>query len=422
MLIKQTGKHRLTICYFGFRLREGQEERIKGFFGEQRTPHNTHDIIDASCDFHFMLDYCDCAVGGDSSIYLYANSRLRVSPEGLYLEMLLYPLEEELHLPSVLIKEYDLLSREIEVVGVENERVSQVWNVGDDSPYSVRIIVLITLSDETYSLIHEDIPVLGHIHAILNLILRASLLAYHKEGIHLLNLVKPLQIPVTTVEDVTRSRFIVNDIHCIDIMYGSIRNMNQGWYLSDDIKLSMQFDSGLCAPKLSPIKHTHAEVDGRRVEGIELTSDTELRPDSGFLSQSYHVIGELFEHMPVAVSITSGKYRPIHLVLPKSQVERLTSVGRCDIGEFPKTATAEKLTEHEHEQLSPIRQLPAQCRILYVVLSSCSHNPLEKSLWQKVNDLTEYISSCIHGSSELGLPTKIMISKVRQGSRTLKCA
>lgn len=389
-------KHRLTICYFGFRRWQRPQQSVKGFFGKQGTPHNAHYIVDASFDFHFVLYDCHYTIGTDGCIYLYAHRSLRVAPEGIDAEMLLNPFEEKLHLPSVLIQEYNLFSREIEIVCVESKRPAQIRNVCHYSTDAVRVVSLIPFASESDSLIHQDVAIVKEIAAILHLVIRPLFLTYDKERAESLNLVKPLQIPISAIKYITGAGFIFNDIHCIDIVNSSICNVDHCRNLCNNVQLRMEFDTRFGTPELRPIENTHAEVYCGRIKREELTSNAELSIDTRLLRKCDHVVGERFKDMPVPIGIASGKNRSVHFGFTEPEVKRFIPMSRSDIGQFSQASTSEKLPEHEDEQLSPVRQLPTRSRVRGIPLGSCSHDSLEISFWQKVNDLAEYVSPCIH--------------------------
>lgn len=158
----------------------------------------------------------------------------------------------------------------------------------------------------------------------------------------------------------------------------------------------MQFDSGLGASELGPVVYAHAQINGGGIECIEFASDTELSVYPCILGKHYHVIGELLEYVPVPVGVASGKDIAVHRIFPKPEVKRLLAVSGCVISKFTETAASEKLTEHKDQQLSPIRQLPSESSVLYLMFDTRLHDPFKFAFWQKVNNLAENVSSRIH--------------------------
>ena len=72
-------------------------------FGKQRASEDSHHLIDISVQLEVMLDDSHQAVCCNGRINLYSDSILTIPPKGLDLQMLLYPFEEQLNLPSVFL-------------------------------------------------------------------------------------------------------------------------------------------------------------------------------------------------------------------------------------------------------------------------------------------------------------------------------
>ena len=63
--------------------------------------------------------------------------------------------------------------------------------------------------------------------------------------------------------------------------------------LRDNIHLRMDFDARLRASELCPAKERHAEVDSRRVHGIEPAVQFKLFCNPSLLRKEYHVENKL---------------------------------------------------------------------------------------------------------------------------------
>ena len=133
MLIKIEVKIELSVIRILCLLFERLEQVSDIVRGECRLAKDTHDFNDRPANLKVMLDDCNEAVCDDSNMYLYAHGILRLTPEVLDLEMLLNPLEEQLHLPSVLIKQGDVLCTEEEVVRVVDKAAKSRYFFGSYS-------------------------------------------------------------------------------------------------------------------------------------------------------------------------------------------------------------------------------------------------------------------------------------------------
>jgi len=70
---------------------------------EKRHTEDTKHIKGASVKLEIMLNNSNKAIGCDSRINLDSDRIFGYAPERLYMQMLLDPLKEQLHLPSILV-------------------------------------------------------------------------------------------------------------------------------------------------------------------------------------------------------------------------------------------------------------------------------------------------------------------------------
>lgn len=395
MLVEFKVKCRIVICYLHW-FRIWSQQVLDVLLDMQGTAGDSHDLIDISLKFHFMFDYSDNAISADSRIDLYSDRSLGVAPESGDPEMLFDPFEEKFHLPAVLVKEHDLPGRQIEIIGIKYKASLQVRDICDDPSYTGWIVGCVAAAGKSDSIVLKYVSILRHIQTVLNDKLWLCLFSYYKEGTKFINLMQSFKIPVSAIENISGQWLIINDIHCIDIMNSGVGEIYHYRNLGHDVKLCMQFDSGLGASELSPVVHAHAQINGGGIECIEFASDTGLSVYPCILGKHYHVIGELLEYVPVPVGVASVKDIAVHRIFPEPEVKRLLAVSGCDISKFTETAASDKLAEHKDQQLSPIRQLPSERSVLYLMFDTRLHDSFKFAFWQKVNNLAENVSSCIH--------------------------
>ncbi len=396
MLIKFEVQHWVAICHL-LRLRTGSQQVPYILLHKQGAAEDSHDLIYVSLKFHLVFDNCNEAVGCDRHIYLYPDCCLRVSPESCHPKVLFYPFEKQLDLPTIFIEKDNLFCCQIKIIGIECKCSVKLRNEGDDTPYGCRVITGIPLTTEPYCLVPDYIgAVIQEIFSRLNNIFRTVLFPYDEERFDFLNVVKPVQVPVTTIKYVACKRLIFDHIKSIHIMSGGLCYVYHRGNLGDNVKLGMEFDAGFGTSESCPVIYAHAEVYGGGIKCIELPIDTEFPIDTATLGHVDHMISELLEDMPVSVAVASGKYVAVNGILPKAEVKGLLGMGCRDGCQLPKAPAPKQLAKHEDQKLSPIGQLPLHCAILDFILCSLLHDPLKISLWQKVGNLTENISSCMH--------------------------
>lgn len=370
-------------------------------FGQEGTAHDAHDFVDISVKFHPMLNDGHKAISRDGCIDLDADGSLGCAPEGLDTKMLLYPFEEQLHLPTILIQENYLLGRQIEIVCVEDERSMELRDICHNATYLGWVILHVALCGKLYSLILKDVLILNHVVATDHFVPGLPLFAYDKEGVNLLNMVKTSQIPVAPVKYITSQRLICDIIHCVDIVNVSIRNTEECRDIGDDIYLGVELDAGLGTSKLCPVEDTHAKVYGRRIEGIEATVEFKLAAYTQALCQRNHMHGERLEYVIVTQGIGFGKHTAVDRCLAKSEMIRLLPVRCGDVGKFTQASTTLQLSEYENEQLVPICKLPT-AGFVYMFF----HDSFEFAFWEKIDNLTEDISSLVHENGYFGVIPK----------------
>ena len=142
-----------------------------------------------------------------------------------------------------------------------------------------------------------------------------------------------------------------------------------------------------------------------------------LRDTSG-LGNGHHVKSKLLKDTMVSESIGLRQHLSVDRLVAKSEVFRLLGMGGCYICEFPKASTAHKLTEHQNQQMVPMRHRPALGPV--VVLGEYSP---ELPLWEELGYLCKNVLSNMHVCSDFESDAKVSISKPGQGIAGLKrCA
>ena len=180
----------------------------------------------------------------------------------------------------------------------------------------------------------------------------------------------------------------------------------------------MDPDTRLGASKLCPSEYGHAQVEGSGVDGIEPAVQFKLLSDASGLGHSHHVKSELLKDAMLSESIGLRQHLSVDRLVAKSEVFRLLGMGGCYISEFPKASTAHKLTEHQNQQMVPMRHRPA----LDPVIVLGEYAP-ELPLREKLYDLCKNECPYMHICSDFESDAKVSISKPGQGIGDLKrCA
>ena len=395
------------------------EQLLDVVFDQQGTAQYPHDLEDRSAEFEVVFDNGDEAIGDDGHMDLYPDGILGLAPKGLDAEMLLNPLEEKFHLPSVAVKQGDVLGGKVEVVSIVDERPAEVWCVIDDTSEVGGIIPFVPIAGETDSLVEQDIvlSVDSHIPSD-NLEIGMPFLADDEESPERMYGEEPCKVKVSAVEDIAGVGFICNPVHCLGVMYLGCGDAVEHRYLCDDVDLGVDADAGLCAAEVRPSEDGHAEVDCCGVHCVEPPVELKLLGDSPLLGKRHHVESELLENPRVAEHVCLSKGIPDNWCRSKSEIIRPFGMSGGDVGEFSETSATHNLPEHKHEQVIPVGEFPFLCSV--VILRD---NPSELSLRKKHGDLRENILPNVYNDSFLVKEPNIRISNVgHKFYRTNPCA
>lgn len=345
---------------------------IRQFFGaiekvsdwslvRQHSAYNSQDIKGRSLEFAVVLDNGYQAVCDNRNIDLYPNSVLCVAPEGCHSEMLLYPSEEQLNLPSLLVQQSYISSLEHKVVCQERERSLQFRSIVDYPTETTGILLLGLIAREAYRLIKQNvIRVVHQVFSVHDFVVEMRLLSDDEVGVDDVDSVQSGKVIIAFVKNVECIRLIRNIIHRIHIMDFCFRDMNIGRYLSHNVEKCVNLDSSLCFSEECPLEQTQA-------------------------------VGELFKYPVVPVGIRVGNIVELDFTAAKSEMITLILDGINDTDYFPEAVAARKLSVHHHKKLIPA------CECLHILVSTVLlDDSIEDSLRQKLNELTEKVFSAIH--------------------------
>lgn len=348
-----------------------------------------HDLNNRPVDIETAFDNGDEAVCDDGDMNLNSDGILVVTPEPFDSEMLLNPFEEQLDLPAVTVKKCDVLCIKVKVVCVVYEGTPKVIGIIDNSSDCRGIVALVPLSRESDCLVKKDI-----VRAVKRQIpindfeFRLPFLPDDKKRSEKIDCEESGKIEVTPVEHIAGVGLIFNPVHGLAVMDVCIGDAVKNRYLSDDVDLRVDLDSGFCAPEFCPSEHRHAQVDGRGVNSIEFSMKLEILDDSPSLCNGNHEKGELLKDSRVSDPVGIGDGTSGNNICAETKMESLVPVGSDDVDKFPEAAASGKLPEHEQEKVIPVREFPAICTVVILV-----KYPPELSLRKETDNLGENIAA-----------------------------
>ena len=365
MLIKLEFEIELPVIVF-FILHEGMFEKfVDIILDKQRVSKNAHDLNDWAANLMVMFNDTNEAVCDDGNMDLNTDGIFAFAPEGLNLEMLLNPFEEQLDLPSVFVKECNFTCFEIEVVRIVCKRSLQIRSIIDNASEGNRIISFIPSSCESDRLVTKDIILSSKkVLTIFNLIVRMELLPDNEKGTSLFNSKESRQVKVSTVKDIAGKPLIFNPVHRVDIMNLCRRDSIEDRYLSSNINLCMNPDTSLRSSKFCPSEDRETEVDGCRVDSIESPMKFKLLGDSSLLRLADHIEGKIFINSVITESIRLGDDTSVGSSCSETEIIRTFGMSLDYVNEFPKTGTARKLRKYKHTKMVPMSKTPFLCPVV----------------------------------------------------------
>lgn len=386
---------------------------------QQGASNDAHNLEDRPSRLVVVINDCDEAVGDDCDMDLYAYRIFRLSPELIDTEMLFDPFEEEFHFPAVSVEQCDILGGKVKIVSVINKRSSKVCGVVNDSPKFGRIVVEVSLSCKPDRLVEKHAvqsieDVLSHKHLVFGL----TFLPYDEERAAGMDGEQASEVKVAPVEDITGQGFVNDDIHELGVMHFGRGNSIENRYLSDDVNLGVDSDTGFSAAEVCPKEKRHAEVERGGINSIEPSVQLEFLRETSFLRKRDHTRSELLEDTRVTNHVCLGYGVPAGWCFTETEMVRSFSMSGGYIGELPEAFATNQLPEHEHEQMIPVGESPF-LRLVDIFRHDFSELPLR----QKQCDLSEDGLSDIHFRTCFELGTKKQASSLGQGASCLSnCA
>ena len=322
--------------------------------------------------------------------------------------MLLDPFEIEFHLPTVAVKQGDVLGCKVEVVGVVNKGSSEVRGAIDDTFEVGRIVSFVPFASETDSLVKQDIVLRADsLVPSDNFEIRMPFLSDDEESPNGMYGKEPCKVEIPAVEDIADIGLVCEPIHRLVVTDIGVSDTVKYGYFGDNVNLGVHADAGLGAAEMCPSENGHTEVNGSGVDSVETSVELKLLGDSPLLSQRDHVEGILLEIPGVAEHVCFRECVPDNGRRTKSEIVRPFSMSSSDICEFPETYTPNKLSKDEHKQVIPMGESPILCPVVML-----RDNSPELTLRKKHGDLRENILPNVHNGSSFVKKTIICISNV----------
>ena len=215
--------------------------------------------------------FCD----GDQHVRADCSPDLRLdrvfggSKKRLDSQMLLDPLEKQLHLPALAVQVRDQLGFEREVVGQKRNALA-VFVFGHHASQSGWVVFARIENCQHTGLVAHDIRVDSvHRMGVAAFEFRVGLGSCNKEGVGLVNRKQALEVQVSPIQQVVGTRLEIQQVQGVDLVRLAIGDVNERGYRAAQIQQRVQLYSRLVRAKRRPWIHGQAQVDGGGIEGID---------------------------------------------------------------------------------------------------------------------------------------------------------
>ena len=166
--------------------------------------------------------------------------------------------------------------------------------------------------------------------------------------------------------------------------------MDKGWNLGLDIVHRVDLDAAFGGSELCPFENAQTQVNGGRVERIDIAFELEdvCTPLSSGLI--YHVVGKVLEDTAVPALVGLGKVAPRDMLAHPKEVA-LAAMGFQSDYQVSQAFTVRQLTEHQDEELVPA------CEVLDVPVAMILANVVvEQTSVKERGELGENVFVFVH--------------------------
>ena len=215
-----------------------------------------------------LLDDRNQHIGADRNPDLRLHRILALAQKRLDSEVLLDPLEEQLHLPSLPIQRRNQFWLQRKIVG-QKRHAFALLVLDDDAAQRDRVVLARIKHRKCAHLIADNVGILA-IHR-LRIPAREPgipLGTGDEEGQRLMDREQPPEIQITPVEQVIGARLDHQLVERIDLVRLAVGDVDEGRDTAANIQQRMQLDRGFGLAKRGPGIDRQAQIDGGGVEGV----------------------------------------------------------------------------------------------------------------------------------------------------------
>jgi len=242
---------------------------LKRHFIEWRETDCLEDFVQTRFNPQFLLGNSNQKVGADGHPDLKAHRILRGADKLVDAQMLFDPAKEEFDLPPTPVEMRNNQRRKMEDVGEEYQRSFLFEIVKPNPPQGIRVIFTRLRSPEANRLVAPQPGAFVHEAAFDDSKSEVRLGSDDEKGTFALEAMQSLEVGVSPVHNVDRSRFdrkLVDDVH---LMHQPVGYDHERWDRAAQIQQGVEFDGSLGGAEMRPGKNAQTKIYHCGIERVD---------------------------------------------------------------------------------------------------------------------------------------------------------
>ena len=355
---------------------------------------------------------------GHKQVYRDRDPELRLhrvlggTEEALDSQMLLDPLEEQLHLPALPIQRADGPRRQAEVVGQKHQSFAGLVREAD-APQMCRVPVAGVQPVERDGLIAAHTGLAVGRRGVEPSGIEIRLRPDDEECSRLVQGIEAIEVGVPPVHHIESSGLGDQEVEHIDLVQLAVRNMDKARNTAPQIEQRVQPNRCLGRTEVRPGKHRQAQIDGGGIQRVDRVRELYAQGIPGVerLRLRDQALGEFGVHAPVARFVGIGE---------GGATDRLAKAHVVELGRLRREAhldVAQALAIGQLGEGHATQLLGARQRAYAVIAAVTGHNAMKGLPRQEVHDLREQGLANVHASLRSSQSRKAGRTGQRHSSR-----
>ena len=257
----------------------------------------------------FLLDDRHQHVDADGDPDLRPHSVFGSAVEAFDAQVLLDPLEEQLHLPSAPVQGGNGQRWQRKLVGQEHQVLAGLGIAITDATQVGGVVLGGIEAVESNGLVADETRVAIDRRRVHAPCIEVSLGARDEEAARLIHRVEPLKVQVPPIHDVEGAGLDKQQVQHIDVVHLAVGDVDESGDRSPQIEQRVQLHGRFGGAKQRPRERGQAQIDGRRIESI-------------------HSIGQFYAEVLVDVERASLADQPLSELEVNAPVAQLVSIGQ----------------------------------------------------------------------------------------------